>query len=211
MRVYLDDALIENARPTLAGGVTAAAAIAQSRGRIIIQVMADGAPLADEKLADLPDSSDGVAELRLTSADTRSIVRVALGDAAELLEGHIATHKQTALLFQQGDVQGGFADLDRVVEVWRVARETLEKCAAALGLDGDSLARTALQVHRDFAEAANAVSSLSVKLNELKSGIERQDWSAVADLLEFDLPEQAQLWSAMLRAVADHVAKLDVS
>lgn len=210
MRVYLDDALIENARPTLAGGISAAAEIAQSQGRIIIQVMADGAPLADEKLADLPDTADGIAELRMTSADTKSIVRVALGDAAELLDGHVATHKQAAGFFQQGDIQSGFAELDRVVEVWRIARETLEKCASAVGLDGDALAKTTLDVHRDFAEAANAVPSLSAKLSELKSGIERQDWSAVADLLEFDLPEQAQLWSSMLRAVADHVSKIVV-
>ncbi len=210
MRVYLDDTLIENARPTLFGGVSAAAAIAQSKGRIIIQVMADGAPLADEKLADLPDTADGVVELRLTSADTKSIVRVALCDAADLLEAHVDAHKHAAVQFQKGEVQAGFAELDKVVEVWRVARETLDKCAAAIGLDGDALARTAADVHRDFAEASHAVTSLSTKLNELKSGIERQDWSAVADLLEFDLPEQSALWSSMLRAVADHVTKLTV-
>lgn len=208
MRVYLDDALIEHARPTLAGGISAAAAIAERQGRIIIQVLADGSPLADEKLAELPDTADGVAELRMTSADTKSIVRVALSDAADLLDANLQIHKQTARLFQQGDIQGAFADLDRVVEVWRMARETLEKCAAALGLNGDQLARSALQVHRDFAEASNAVGSLSATLAELKSGIERQDWATVGDLLEYDLPEQGQLWSAMLRAVSDHVDKL---
>lgn len=210
MRIYLDDSLIENARPTLAGGISAAAAIAEGQGRIIIQVLADGSPLSDDKLADLPDTADGIDELRLTSADTRSIVRVALTDAADLLEGNIQIHKQTARLFQQGDIQGAFADLDRVVEGWRMGRETLEKCGSALGLNGDALAKTAMDVHRDFAEASNAVGSLSIKLAELKSGIEHQDWSAVGDLLEYDLPEQAHLWAAMLRAVSDHVAKTAV-
>jgi hypothetical protein len=55
---------------------------------------------------------------------------------------------------------------------------------------------------------SQASSRLLTHLRRVKTALGSQDWSALADVLEYDLCDEAQAWEKLLDALADHVGTL---
>jgi hypothetical protein len=209
MKAFLDDQPIELASASLADAVRRGAAMAEIKGRIVIQAEADGAAISDERLASLPDDSGGVSELRMRTADPSSMVRVALMDAAEMLD-RVGTHQEAgAKRLHAGDIGGAMEEVSAAVGVWQLVRDVFEKSCAVLRLDPEQME---LAVHERSGgpdlrsvRVSEKTAELAATLGRLKESLEAQDWSALADTLEYDLGEQAKDWVTLLRLLSDQL------
>lgn len=209
MKAFLDGVQIELKTGSLAEAVRAGAALAESRGRIVIEASADGAPLTEERLSALPEDSDGVSELRLKSAEPGSMARVALLDAAEILERVTEHQEAAARKLHAGDIASAMQDVSAAVGIWQLVRDVFDKCCSVLRLDP---AQMELAVHEArggpdlrTVRVSEQTAELLNALGNLKDNLEAQDWPALADTLEYDLAEQAKDWVVLLRLLSDQV------
>jgi hypothetical protein len=55
---------------------------------------------------------------------------------------------------------------------------------------------------------ASATADLLTHLGQLKDALEQQDWSALSDVVGYDLDADAQHWHALLKGFADYIKGL---
>lgn len=204
MQVFLDGERLDGAASSIANALSVGAARARARGRIIIEAKADGQALSDEQIqGDGP--SHGVGELRLLSADPRTLVKVTLGDGAEALRALIDEQRHVASLLHQDKAQEAIAGLQGVFQTWQTVRDLVDRSAAVLESDFGSLALAGLPAGENVAGASVR---LLTHLRAVKTALGHQDWSHLGDLLEYDLVDEARAWERILSALAEHVGAM---
>lgn len=193
VKVYIDNKPIEIPEPTLAAALTAGVAVAEQSGRIVIEVHADGEPIEGDLLA-TPSSEPMTAdELRLTTADPKSLVCVTLGDAAEGMSQAAPRHKDIAEQIQGGETAEAMESLGEVLSMWQAARQAVESGSAVLGED--------ILAGVDGGEGL--LEQLAGQLAELQTALMGEDWSTVADVLSFDLTPQAERFAGALKNASE--------
>ncbi len=197
MKVFLDERPLEGGGGSLTAALRAGARAAVSSGRIIVEARLDGRTLLPEELSGESDGSAAAAEgeLRLTSTDTGALVRVTLFEAADSLGRLVIEQGATADLVRSGRLGEAHERLTGISGVWQAVRDALAGAIEALG--GESALRRM--------GSPPDTAGLVLALNELSRGVRAQDWSAVGDVLGYDLCEQAAGWQSSLRALAEGV------
>ncbi len=200
MRLFLDNDVIFTPRESLALALKTGVEEAERRGRIIIEVQGDGRPLTDELLTSPPDHASGIRELRLVSADPKLLVAETLMQAADSLR--MARQHQTAASdrFLSNDVDAALDEVKGAFGVWQAVRDAFEKSAQVLGAH-------LLDVSFDAGNgqtrnARDDVNALTMSLREVRDAMEAQDWSALADAMEYGLSGVVDRWEVMLTAIA---------
>src|SRR5262245_16612232 len=140
MQVLLDGTPLSVSNPSLAGALATAAADAQSRGRIIVEVKADGVLLSDDKLGNPSTEPSTIKELRLLSAEPRALVRHTILEAVTALESARTEQAAASELIQSGDPEQALGKLQAAMITWQTVRDVVEQSAAVLRIDLDSLA-----------------------------------------------------------------------
>jgi hypothetical protein len=210
VNVFLDGHPLRTPRPTLAGAFEAAVDATRPLGRVIIEVKADGLPLADDLVAAPPESAVGHSELRFTSADPRQLVRVTLMDAADALSTAQADQLAAADLINSGQTGPALEHLRSALATWQAVQDVLDRSAQLLGLNLSTLGGTSIQGLDPDEGFAPALEALTGHLSCVRTGLSDQDWSALSDTIGYDLDAQANLWKRLLKGLADHVATLPV-
>jgi len=208
MQVLLDGKPVAVARPTIAEALRAAVAQAHSQGRIIIEATADGVTLSDEQLANPSDTPGTIVELKLASADPRSLVRVTLLDAVDALDGVQKDQGRASELVQSGQLGPALESLQAILLTWQAVRDVIDRSAAVLSLDLDHVDLRGIDPAAGFGPATTA---LLTHLGAVKSALSGQDWSALSDAIGYDLDGDVRVWQALLRALAEHVQTLPKS
>lgn len=192
MRIYLDNELIDESGTTLAKALAIAAERAGER--LLIGVAADGQPVADDQLADPPLTEPFAAELHFTSADPVSLVRVTLLEAADQLESNKDRQGAVAQQIQLGEMARAMPDLAAVLDIW----QQVEQCI--------TLSRQVSGVELGYVNGEKAferlAAELSTRLGDIKQALKSRDLATLADLLAYDMDEQAQAWTGLLRDLA---------
>ncbi len=201
MKLYVDGTEVACPRPTLAAGLAAGAAYADSKRRVVIEVHADGSRLADDALTQPSDDPGLIGELRLTTADPRLLVQQTLLDASDALEQAAAEQHRTAELLQAGKTDQAIPALQGIFVTWQAACDIIEKSSALLRLDLGGVA-VADPDHDRPLRADEQITELVAKLTEVKQALVAQDISALSDLLAFDLDNLAFRWQKLLRGLA---------
>lgn len=203
MNIYLDDAPLAETAETLAGAISAARDSAAARDRVIVDIIADGTPLAPDQLDDEEVMGGRCEEVRLTTADPQSFVRVTMQDAADALDQAREDQKRAAEHLEAGQTEDGFAMLEHMLAIWQAVRQSLDQGAQLLGLD-----LTTLPLAKPD-ELPESIEHLSTALAEVRRCVQGQDWAGLSDLLLYDLDELAVRWQSLLREVAEHIASMD--
>ncbi|KAA0213198.1 MAG: hypothetical protein DYG94_14270 [Leptolyngbya sp. PLA3] len=202
MKVILDDQMLSESLKSVAGALEAGRQAAESRGRLVIEVHADGHPLASELLDNPPEHEAGIIELKMISTPPGPFIRTTLLDAVELL-GPIEHDQAEAVgLLQTGQVEEALEPLQRALLAWSILRDLVEK-STQLGLTDPS--RVVVQ-GGDWATARGGgefIADLALHLGEVKRTLEIQDFTALADVLEGGLAADARSWEHFLRAMAE--------
>jgi hypothetical protein len=202
MRVLLDGSPVSVDRPTLARALSAGSATARARGRVIIEAKADGVALSDDQLGAPSDEPGLMRELTLTSAEPRALVKVTLDDAAVALRELVGDQKRAAELIHAGKESQALQSLQSIFKTWQNVKDIVSHCCELLERRLDAVAFA----NADTLEAASR--RLASQLQAVKASLTKQDWSSLADTLEYDLCEEAQQWVRLLSSLADYVGTL---
>ncbi|HYE02399.1 MAG TPA: hypothetical protein VD963_04085 [Phycisphaerales bacterium] len=199
MAVTLDGEALAVGGPTLGDALDAAGRAASQRRRIVVEVLVDGAALADDALAGEARARPiEASDVRLISAEPRALVRGALLEVHREL-GHVGeAQRQVAGLARGGHLGETLAALAPPLEAWNRARRVVEY--ATTMLDWDPGATPEGPGEGTISAAADM---LATRLGELKRAIELGDASGLCDSLEYDLPEEAERWRMLLLALAE--------
>lgn len=200
MEVLLDGKRLDVPRPTLAAALKVAVETANRDGRIIVEVKCDGARLSDDVLAAPSDEVLGTRTLAFTSEDPRLLVARSMQDAEDLLGTTRVKQQSIAERVQAGDLGPALADLSECFKAWQVLHDVVSQGCAVLGWD---IEKVALE---DGMTLSAAVADLRGHLRNLRDALEAEDWSAVSDVVGYDLDAQATRWQATLRVLADQAA-----
>lgn len=198
MRVFLDDAEMTVPEATLKAALAVGAVASEEQGRIVVEVWADGEPAPDEDIAAPPARAPYAREVRLVTAEPRSLVRTVLLDVAEAIESTRESQRRASELVQLGETGNGLNELGGVLRAWDTVRRAVEEGCALLDMPTDRSEKSVLD--------QRLVGDLGATLTAVKKALGNEDWALLADLLAYDLDEHAQRWEAELRRLADHVA-----
>jgi hypothetical protein len=198
MNVYLDGEPLAFPEPrTFASALRSASARAEAKGRVLVEVKIDGAH-APEAMIDEPPEEPVGSDVRLVSVEPRSLVRVTLMDAVDALEAARDRQSRCAELIQTGKVEEALAPLSEAIQTWQTVRDAVEKSAAMLGMRLDELSAGSAERGME-----DLIRSLATGLAEVRRSLSGEDWSALADVLAYDMGEQAEQWKAALTSAAD--------
>lgn len=205
MNVFLDGERVPGAHTDLATAMSASRSIAESRGRILIEVKADGKAIPDSILeSPAAASHTSYNELHFQTAEPRQLVRTTLLGAVDLLEDIRAGQSAAAEFFQTGDSGQAFEHLQNVLTNWQIVQSVVTSGSQLLHL---SLTDPSLGGGVSFDQLG---ASLSKEMTAVRSSLAAQDHSAVADSLAFDLSKNVDAWIAGLRAMAAKIETLPV-
>lgn len=185
MQVYLDDTLIQGPAQTLSDALTLVAQ--RTEGRLVVSAAADGVAVSTQDLLDPPATEPYAQEIHFRTADPVLIAREALFEAADLLERVAPKQAKVAELLQVGRTGEALPMLTEVIEGWSRGEQTLGLCMQ-VGI-GES--------HKQRIE--KTVEQLRGRLAEMTEALKAQDLTTVADLLAYDLNEDIQDWTNLLR------------
>lgn len=194
MKVFLDEMPLGREPVTVSEALRAAAESAELVGRIVISVEADGRALSEGELTRLEEAKTAVSELRLISADPHALIRRVFQDAREALGTVASLQRVAADACATGDSATAMAQLAGVLETWKAVRDAVEKSGELLGFD---LASVKFSFDGREVVATGLVAELARALDGLLSGVKGRDWSAVGDVLSYDLGPLAGSWGAM--------------
>ena len=200
MQTFLDNKPLNPDRATFAAALRAGADEAARAGRVIVEAMLDGEAVADDVLERPPEEPLG-RELRLTSVEPRALVRVTLMDAADALDSARQDQQRSAELIQSGKVEDALPQLGAAIQTWQAVRDAVEKSAALLRIPLDSIALPGGASGTDT--LIELIGSLAGRLEEVKRSLAAEDWSALADVLAYDLGDQAERWKRVLVSLSD--------
>lgn len=188
MRVYLDGTLIDEAGSTLGRAIEAARARAGTR--MLVQAVADGAPVPAADLDDPPGVSPYASELRFASADSSVLLLDTLRETAEMLSEVKELQSRAAELLQTGKVDEAVAEVGEVLETWRTVKEAIVLVLKASPAD---------RYHgAEKQELSEAIGALASALGEIKRAMSVRDWASLGDSLAYDMGEHADRCRAWL-------------
>ncbi len=193
MRIYLDNELIDDAGTTLSKALETASA--KAGDRLLIGVEADGQPVSEDHLADPPLTEPFAGELRFTSADPVSLVRVTLLEAADQLAASKEKQAAIAQQIQLGELSRAMPELSNVLDVW----QQVEQCIT-LSRQVNGIELGHVNGEDTFEQLA---ADLTARLGEIRDAITARDLAGLADILAYDMDSQADSWTGVLRDLAE--------
>ncbi len=205
MRVLLDDVDLPMVSGSLSAAIDAACDRAAEAGRIIVAGLLDGTLLSERQLTS-PDPGGTVGdELRLYSAEPRTLVLEALEAAAISLEQADEVQQLASAELQRGRTAAALEPVAVAMDLWRAVHEAMTQSAELLGI---SLAEFSSSLSGDGPTVGQRAGELAGVLGSLKQALEIEDWSAVSDLLGHDLSEQVSVWRGILTLLARRVREV---
>lgn len=203
MKATLDGTSIQVEPPTLAAAIAAGAKAAESQGRIIVEVKADGVSLPSEALSNPSVAPGACQDVVMISADPRALVRVSLLDGVEALASLKPLHGAVADALAAGNLQLALDQLREVLNTWQALQNLLEHSRALLAVDLSTVPLP--EGEPSFDERAAQFVTFT---RAIRDAVSNQDWSALSDTVGYDLDAAADAWAILLRSLANHVQQM---
>jgi hypothetical protein len=192
MRTFLDGTEAPEAGQTLAEALAYVGGRAE--GRLVIEALADGAPVPREDLATPPDRAPYAGRLEFRTADAEQLVVESLVQAAASLDPIGEAQREVAGLIQSGQTSAAMDRLGWTLDAWARVVQAVELARAAPGVELPALdAGVTLD---------GLVASLTGRLHDIRRAIQGEDLSGLADALGYDMAESAERWRTALRTLA---------
>ena len=198
MRITLDEQPCDLSVNSVGEAIAAATDIAESNGRLVVEIYVDGEKLNDESLGEEQRMSKAADEIRMISVEPRQMVRQTLLDAVELLETIGSTQRTAAELLQQADESSGFELLGEALEMWIIVQRATLQSAQLLSLDLDS-------VRTEEMTMLEGIEQLNGHLVNLRGALKTRDSVSISDTLLYEMPEVITAWEQLLRNTAESI------
>ena len=200
MRAYLDDAPLQCERDTLRAAFDAALTRAHEAGRLVVDVLADGQPVTQDVLRDPPDDPTE-SEIRFVTADPADMVVRVLREASDAARQVGVEQVEVAEHLHGGRHDEARESLERVVLIWQAITQAVARASDLLGM------RLADEDLGDGVTLESALNSLKGDLQAVISTLSSEDWSGLADAVEYDLADHAKRWEELLMSAAQRVER----
>lgn len=205
MRLLVDGHEIPLDRATLAAAIAAGAGEAESRGRMVVEVKADGITLDERDIESAPDVPGTFQEIRLVTASRDEMAAGVLRAAEAALGDLVAAQRHVADQILATRLEPAASGLQEVLNVWQSVHDATDQICLLLAQDLPTLASRA-----DRADQADpALAGLTSALSQVRSTVQSQDWSSLADLLTDELTDLARMWQGLLGAIATSLYDAD--
>lgn len=196
MRIMLDDTDCSLSAGSVGEAIMAGAEIAESRGRLVVEIYVDGEKLTDESLGEEQRLASGADEVRLVSVEPHEMVRQTLLDSVELLEQLDQTQRNAAERLQTSDEAGGFEMLGDAVEMWSIVQRATLQSAQLLEMDLQSISTSDTSM-------TEGIHLLNRHLGALRDALQQRDPVGVSDALLYEMPPVIETWKGLLRTMAE--------
>lgn len=196
MRVLVDDNPCDVAATSVGEAIAVGAAIAENRGRLIVEVVVDGEAWSGERLGS--DDGAGADEVRLTTADPIELVAQTFEDASTALMQADRLQQSAADLVRGDDLPAAMAQLGEAVEIWRSVQQAVVMGTELAGIDlehGRISQAAAACAGSSFSEI---IETLNSQLRGVRDALTARDTAALSDSLLYELPAVVQQWRALL-------------
>lgn len=198
MRVILDDEPCLSDATTVGEAIDGAAAVAERRGRIVIEVTVDGAAWNDSDLVSAERRDGPACEIALVSANLKDLVCRTLDDAAAALLDAETMQCEAAELLQADRRAEAMEKLGAAITIWQSVHLAVLQSAQACGID-----LTALTIGGH--PMTDAVIRLSTQLDALRTALDGDDPVGLSDTLLYDLPDVVAEWREVLHVLRSRV------
>jgi len=198
VKVLIDEKPFAVSRPDVATALAEGVRSAEDQGRVIVEVLADGARLDDAALASGAVSRP-VNVLELRSADPRTLIARTLHDAAEALIHAKSEQLVAATAIQRGEPEKSLEPIGSALETWQLVRDAVVRSGALLGLD------LAGPHAREIGSPGVDEKELVRVLGVVRDALTNEDWAALSDGLAYDLCPQAERWQESLTNLAEAI------
>ncbi|MEM7682259.1 MAG: hypothetical protein AAF288_09925 [Planctomycetota bacterium] len=195
MTVLLDDKPLDSAPDRLADALEAARQRLGSGGRVVVEVHLDGKPLTGADLDDPARQPLDGHDLRLYSADAKTLALSILDQVRERLGEARTLQADAADLLRQDRAQDGLRKVGSAIEVWLQVQQAASQSAGLLGVDLDAL-------RFDGKSIPDIVNDLLDQLRELKGMIEAGDTVGLADALLYEWDGSVDRWVGVIDALS---------
>ena len=196
MRVYIDDTQLQDS-DSIDHAIDLARAHAQTAGRLIVDITADGAPASPDLLESAASSVD---ELRFATLDTITFLAETTQTADESIALLKADQSTCATQIRAGELESAMQSLLAIMEGWHAVRDVVDQVTQLAEIDITTLAV-------DDTTGAELTAGLSQALNEVRESLQTQDWATLGDIVEYDLDTHATRWSALLSVLGNHIKR----
>ena len=197
MQVLLDSDPCEMKAQTVGEAIAAAATLAQTRGRLIIDVIVDGLRWSEQQL-DSAQQNDATAEtIEFITAEPKELVLQTFEDAAEALTDADALQKEAAELLQADQSIICMDKLAEALSIWLTVQQAIVKGSQVVELQLDSISVKKVPI-------TESIARLNENLQLLRSALQQDDQVAVADALLYEFPDIINEW----RTILEHLQSL---
>lgn len=187
-------------QPTLAAALSEVARLAEARGRLVGDVLADGARLTDDQLQGA--GAAAFQELICTTIDPYELVVSTLRDSVEALTATARDQQSVAEQIQAGKTGEAMEMLGPILATWQVVQQVVDQGGTAIRVDLRTVAVPGIDDAQPVQRCGDALRN---SLLELKRALSDEDWPAVSDIVGYDLDAHARDWRSILRGLAEFV------
>lgn len=182
--------------------IAEASALAGSRGRLIVEVIVDGARLSDEDVTALQHQSARAASIELTSAHVGALVGEVFAEAEESLAEANRLQTSAAEKLQAGQAAEAMRDLAQAIGIWQSTQHAVTLGIEAMaGAGGGNGTGEPADAAIDMPPLNAAATRLHQQLDGIAEALRQRDTIAIADALLYELPACVSQWREMLRAL----------
>ncbi len=200
MRVTLDHSPLPITGTSVDDALDAAARMAESARRVIIEVIVDGEPWSEDELASAERRAAEASEVELLSADLIELVVQTLEDASAELTVADRLQREAAEAIQSDQTRAGYEALGQAIGIWQQVGQAVERSGQALGLDLDTV-----QIDGDTVDAT--IQQLDDQLRLLRAALQEEDPVTLADSLLYEFPTVVTRWRELLAGLVTEIRK----
>jgi hypothetical protein len=161
-------------------------------GRLVVGLACDGEPVQPDQLEHLLCRPIGsFASIEMQTVSVREQVNLTLDQAIEILEGADQLREQAADDLNQGRHESAMSGLQRLLEIFKQVQQTTVLASHLLGTPLES-------INIEGQDLAGVLTGIKERLNDLKTGMENQDFVAVSDILRYEFTGPIEAWRAIL-------------
>jgi len=196
MKITIDDRELEVTAETL--GEALVAVLEASDGRMVIRAEADGNPVPMEDLVEPPETSPYASAIVFHTVDPTHLIHETLFSAVDIIREIKPKQKDVADLLLAGDIEAAKEQLMAILAGWLDVNKTVQVCTSSGHINKEAVA--GLDPSLD-----EMVVKLASDLGELRGALTSSDFTAVSDLLGYEMMDQADAWTGLLTSLADSV------
>ncbi len=199
MAIYLDDERLLDIEATDLGSVIESASCQlECAGRIVVEVKIDGESLIGEEVAKRSDDPVVDHEVRLYSANPKTLVLATLEQVREQLAEALKLQEQAAGKLQQDEPSEALKQLSQSIDIWLQLQQAVYQSSRLLGVNLDELELEQGSVPEMTDELVN-------RLKEMKDLVTNNDTVGLADMLAYEWPDIAKRWDCMIEKLIESV------